>query len=257
MKFSVVTISYNQASYLEECLDSVLSQEHEGVDIEYIVIDACSTDGSAEILEHYRNHLSTLIIEKDDGPPDGLNKGFSHATGDIYYYLNSDDVVLPGAFASAAKIFTEQPDADIVYGDGFQIDADGSRLLKSYSVENYTIYRELVGAAMIFQQATFFRSNVFEKAGGFNTGNQVCWDGELWVDMAKVGAKFKHVPEFWGAFRIYDGTISGGSKERRYRQVLKERSRMFRSSYARDLDIRDKLSNLAFRVANKLVVLRR
>ena len=113
MKISVVTISYNQAHYLERCLDSVLSQD--GVELEYIVVDAYSSDGSREILERYRDRLSTLIVEKDNGPPDGLNKGFSHATGDIFYYLNSDS----RRFAMVAMMIVNLPVSIVlIYGIG-------------------------------------------------------------------------------------------------------------------------------------------
>ena len=257
MKISVVTISYNQATYLERCLESVLSQQQVGFEIEHIVIDAGSTDGSHEILEGYRDRLSTLIMEKDEGPSDGLNKGFSHATGDIFYYLNSDDLVLPGAFASAARHFEENPDMDVIYGDGYQIDADDNKTKKSYSVESFTPYRYLVGAAGLFQQATFFRKSAFEVVGGFNKDNRTCWDGELWLDMAKQGIKMKHVPEFWGTFRIYDGTVTGGGDARWFKQYFIERARMFRSTYGRDQNLRDKMANLLFRVHNKLVILLR
>ncbi len=255
MKISVVTLSYNQAPFLERCLDSVLSQK--GVEVEFIVIDAGSTDGSQQILERYRDRLSLLIIEQDDGPPDGLNKGFSRATGDIFYYLNSDDVVLPGAFASAVSHFEENPDIDVIYGDGYQTDPDDKIIKKSYSVEKFTPYRYLVGATVLFQQAAFFRKRAFEAAGGFNKKNRTCWDGELWLDMVKKGVKMKHVPEFWGTFRVYDGTITGGGDARWLKQYLKERARMFQATYGRDQGVGDRLANLVFRVHNKLVVLRR
>jgi len=94
MKFSIVTISYNQAQFLEKAILSVLNQE--GVGLEYIVVDPGSTDGSREIIERYRDRFGHVVFEKDHGPADGLNKGFQYATGDVYGYLNSDDVLLPG-----------------------------------------------------------------------------------------------------------------------------------------------------------------
>jgi len=128
---------------------------------------------------------------------------------------------------------------------------------KSYSVEKFTPYRYLVGATVLFQQAAFFRKRAFEVAGGFNKQNRTCWDGELWLDMVKKGVKMKHVPEFWGTFRVYDGTITGGGDARWLKQYLKERARMFQATYGRDQGVGDRLANLVFRVHNKLVVLRR
>ena len=95
MKISVVTISFNQAKYLRQCIDSVLNQNYQN--IEYIIVDPGSTDGSRQIIESYGDRV-IKIFEKDAGPADGLNMGFSRATGDIFYFINSDDYVLPGAF---------------------------------------------------------------------------------------------------------------------------------------------------------------
>ena len=89
MKISVVTISYNQACYLEQTIISVLNQDYENV--EYIVVDPGSTDGSRDIIEKYRNRIQHIIYERDVGPADGLNKGFAVATGDVFYFINSDD----------------------------------------------------------------------------------------------------------------------------------------------------------------------
>src|SRR4051794_11958143 len=103
-KFSVVTISFNQAEFLERAIQSVLRQDCEA-GIQYIVVDPGSTDGSRDVIEKYRSRLSHVILAPDLGPADGLNKGFKIATGDILCYLNSDDEFLPGAFRRVANFF--------------------------------------------------------------------------------------------------------------------------------------------------------
>src|SRR5436305_15203748 len=108
MKFSVVTISFNQAQFIERALRSVLEQQ--GVDVEYIIVDPGSTDGSREIINRFRDRLSHVILEKDSGAADGLNHGFARATGDIYCYLNSDDEFLPGAFSVVQSYFANHPE---------------------------------------------------------------------------------------------------------------------------------------------------
>src|SRR5690349_13082517 len=115
MKFTLVTISYNQAPFLERTIRSVIDQKYD--DLEYIVVDPGSTDGSREIIEHFRPYITKTIFEKDRGAADGLNKGFSHATGELYGFLNSDDVLLPGALKEASKFFDTNPDIDVVSGD--------------------------------------------------------------------------------------------------------------------------------------------
>jgi glycosyltransferase involved in cell wall biosynthesis len=244
MKFSVVTISYNQAPYLERCLESVLCQQ--GVELEYIVVDACSTDGSIAVLERYRHRLSQLLIEKDKGPADGLNKGFARAGGDILYYLNSDDKILPGAFAQVTEAFMKHQEADVIYGDGFLIDAEDRRIRSSYSARKFSSYRYLTGACVIVQQSTYFRRDAFSKLKGFNVANRTCWDGELLLDMAKAGAHFLHIPEFWGEFRVYPGSISGNLQLRE--QYFEDRNRMFYSTYGRKRNWQDAAADWLFRV---------
>ena len=104
MKVSIITISFNQDVYLEYCLRSVIEQDY--ANIEYIVIDAGSTDKSQEIIKSYSDQISTIVFESDNGPADGLNKGNSLATGDIIGYVNSDDILLPGAVSKIVKFFT-------------------------------------------------------------------------------------------------------------------------------------------------------
>ena len=103
MKFSIVTISFNQARFLERAIVSVIEQK--GVELEYIVVDPGSTDGSRDIIERHRDLIAHVVFEKDKGPADGLNKGFSHATGSIYGYLNADDVLEFGSSAQGCGIF--------------------------------------------------------------------------------------------------------------------------------------------------------
>src|ERR1700685_847119 len=110
MKFSVVTISFNQRQYLEEALRSVLTQDYPA--IEYIVVDPVSTDGSRELIESFASQLARVIFEPDRGAADGLNNGFQHASGDIFGFLNSDDVLLPGVMSNVAHALGKTPDGE-------------------------------------------------------------------------------------------------------------------------------------------------
>ena len=115
LKISVVTISYNQKKYLKECIDSVLSQDYKN--IEYIVVDPGSTDGSLEVIDSYGSKI-IKVYGKDKGPSDGLNNGFFRATGDIFYFINSDDVLMPGVFQLVSKLFTNDPQLMLILGEG-------------------------------------------------------------------------------------------------------------------------------------------
>ncbi|MDH3673079.1 MAG: glycosyltransferase [Gammaproteobacteria bacterium] len=209
MRISVVTISFNQAPYLNAAIESVLGQNFEG--LEYIVVDAGSTDGSRGIIRRYGNRISKTIFESDTGPADGLNKGFSHATGDIFFYLNADDVVLPGAFRTIASYFDKRPEIDVIYGHGLQLDAEGCPVRRLYSTR-WGLRAYGFGECNVVQQATYFRSAAFKAIGGFNENNRTCWDGELLVDMALARGSFLRVSEYLGGFRIHQGSISGGGQ---------------------------------------------
>ncbi|HKY18594.1 MAG TPA: glycosyltransferase family 2 protein [Rhizomicrobium sp.] len=212
MKISLVTISFNQAAYLEQAIRSVMEQNYP--DLEYIVVDPGSTDGSREIIERYRNRISQVIFEPDQGPADGLNRGFACASGDVFGYLNSDDRLLPGALARVGEAFRACPAADLVYGHGYVIDRTGNVLRRCRS-DRFNLRRSAYGNSIIMQQAAFWRREAFMAAKGFNAANRLSWDGEFWIDLALAGKYFHRVDEYWACFRAHEDSIThhfhGGS----------------------------------------------
>jgi Glycosyltransferases involved in cell wall biogenesis len=208
-KLSVVTISYNQAPYLRRCIESVLGQT--GVDVEYIVVDPGSTDGSREIIREYSDRIARTIFEPDAGPADGLNKGLAASTGDYFYYLNSDDMVAPGAFAEAVQLL-DATGVDVVYGNGLVIDEDDKVIRRLVSAPRMTPRLYARGLAVVVQQSTFLRTAKLREIGGFNVENRTCWDGEVLFDLACRGATFRRVWRDWGLFRIYPESISGSGR---------------------------------------------
>jgi GT2 family glycosyltransferase len=209
MKISIVTISFNQKEYLKECIDSILSQED--CDLEYIVVDPGSTDGSRELIESYGNRLIT-VFEKDDGPADGLNKGFAHATGEIYGFINSDDYLLPGSLKCVAQFFANQSSNIFMTGHGFTED-ESSHRTKVYP-NLLTVERMLHRAAVLFQQATFFNRALFIATGGFNSTNRTCWDYEIFLSFLQNGAKHYVIQDKLAVFRLYKNSISGSGRLR-------------------------------------------
>jgi glycosyltransferase involved in cell wall biosynthesis len=243
MKFSIVTVSFNQRQYREEALTSVLTQDHPA--IEYIVVDPGSTDGSRELIEGFRDRLSSILFEPDQGAADGLNKGFQRASGDIFGFLNSDDVLLPGAVKSVSRAFEQNPEYDIVMGNGFIVDALGKRV-RRIRAAGFTLERYFYGGATWLQQATFFRRAAFEGVGGFNVNNRSCWDGELLVDMVRRGAKVKYVNQDLALFRIHAQSITGS---RRHSEMMKaDADRMFSLSRGRRWTALDTLRAYLVRV---------
>lgn len=205
MSFSVVTISFNQREFLERAIRSVLSQSYHPV--EYIIVDAGSTDGSREVLERYRSDVACLIVEPDDGPADGLNKGLSRATGEFFAYLNADDLMLPGALEEAAGYLRNHPGISAVAGDVVIVD-DAGRVLRRMRSTPVRPWMFAFGGSVVLQQATFLRTAAARSVGGFNAANRTCWDAELIVELLLAGHRIEHVHRGWGAFRYHPSSIS-------------------------------------------------
>jgi glycosyltransferase involved in cell wall biosynthesis len=217
-RVSIVTISFNQAQFLERAILSVLTQDY--LDIEYIVVDPGSTDGSRDIIERYRSRISKIILRPDRGAADGLNGGFAEATGDILGFLNSDDLLLPGAVAAAVSYLEQHNDVDVVSGHSNLIAPDDRFLRHLYS-DKMSLNRCIYGAVILLQPSTFFRRTIFDRAGGFHAESRACWDGELFIEMARVGGKFAIVDEFWSAYRIHAESMTGSkSSAMRVQQTL-------------------------------------
>lgn len=205
MRISVVTVSYNQARFLAKCVESVLGQDYD--DLQYIIVDPGSTDGSRQMIEAYGDRV-THIFEPDTGPADGLNKGFALATGDVFGFLNSDDKLLPGALTKVARAFDSRPGVDIVAGCGYFIDAGGQRLRRVVP-SRFTPWLYAHGAVTLFQQGTFFRRTSFEAVGGFNPENLIAWDGELFLDMCLSGSRIARITDDLALFRLHHDSITG------------------------------------------------
>ena len=204
-KLSIVTISYNQAHFVRETLESVLDQLTD--EMEYIVIDGGSTDGSPDIIAEYADRLAYTVSEPDSGPAQALNKGLAAATGEYFYYLNSDDLLLPQALQKMLRYTRQHPAADVLYGHGvMQFDHDDSRE-KIYSDRwDLRLYQSRV--ISIIQQGTLIRTEALRSVGGFNEKNRLNWDGEVLVDLDLAGASFRRVDDFFGVFRMYPGSIT-------------------------------------------------
>lgn len=210
-QFSVVTISYNQAEFLRRTIESVLSQK--GAGVQYIVCDPGSTDGSRQIIDSYGDAIAERVFERDDGPADGLNRGFARATGDIFAYLNSDDTFLPGTLARVAAHFHRHPQIDVLTGHGLVVDSNDKLIRKVWS----TPYRRKMsahGVAEQVQSATFIRAAALRRAGGFNPRNRSSWDAELLLDLFLSGARIAVLDEILGTFRLHPASITASGAAR-------------------------------------------
>jgi glycosyltransferase involved in cell wall biosynthesis len=205
VRVSIVTISYNQVEFLERAILSVVEQR--GAEVEYIVVDPGSTDGSRELIDRYADRIAHRLYEPDQGPADGLNKGFSLATGEIYGYLNSDDVLEPGALAKVVDFFGRNPEIDVVSGHGWVIGPDDRRLRRIWS-DRFRRRHAAYGTSIQIQPSTFIRREAFKVTGGFNIENRSNWDGELMVDLFLSGARFAVIDGFLSGYRLHAVSIT-------------------------------------------------
>jgi len=193
---SIVTPSYNQATFLEQTIQSVLSQEYPS--IEYILVDGGSTDGSLEIIERYRQRFAWWVSEPDSGQAQAINKGLSRATGEFIAWLNSDDLYLAGAISQAVTALQDNPKLGFVFGDAITIDAADNPLSR-LRFEDYQLL-DLIGFRIICQPAVFMRRSVLEQAGYLDESYHYLLDHQLWVRLARQ-APFQHLPTIWAAAR--------------------------------------------------------
>lgn len=198
--FSIVIPSYNQASFLEKTIKSILHQNYHNVEI--IVIDGGSTDGTVSILKKYSSNLKYWESKKDNGQSDALNKGFSQATGEIYGWLNSDDLYLPGAIRSVAEIFNVNSSVDIVYGDMVTVNENDEILAYHHAIpynKNHLLYEGFTMNA----QAMFWRAALHKKFGLFNGNLHRTMDYDMMVRFSRLipRKRFHRCDTFLAGFR--------------------------------------------------------
>lgn len=206
---SIVTISFNQSTYLRQCLKSVIDQKNP--DVEYIVVDAGSTDGSRDILRNYGHCINHLIFEPDAGPADGLNKGFAMARGKLGYFINSDDFMLPGAVSMICQLWKTYPDLDVLLGEAWKVDSAG-RPICQLPASVATVDKLLLDRTPLVQQGMVFQIDLFRSVGGFNPLNRTCWDYELLLKLLASGASVQATKCRLGAFRHHSGSLTGGAQ---------------------------------------------
>ena len=195
---TVITPSYNQAAFLEEAILSVLGQDYPN--LEYMIVDGNSTDGSVEIIRKYADKLTWWVSEKDSGQAEAINKGFARANGELVAWLNSDDLLQPGMISTAVEAFQTHPEAGLVYGDVLSIDGDGQPI-NLMTFAPYTL-KDLMGFNYISQPGVMMRRSVLEQAGYLDESYHYLLDHELWLRMARL-AGMVYIPRQLAVARFH------------------------------------------------------
>ena len=216
-KISIITPSFNQAEFLEETICSVLGQTYSN--IEYLVIDGASTDGSVDLIKSYQQKISGWVSEPDRGQTDAINKGFSMATGEIIAWLNSDDTLMPEAVEQAAAYLDEHPAVGLVYGDANYIDKH-SRVIGRFPAAQTSLAQLQRGYVHIPQQAAFIRKTLWDAVGPLDPDFYFAMDYDLWVRLA-TKSEIKYLPKLWGNFRLHADAKTVSADDRCWPEMLK------------------------------------
>jgi len=197
-KFSIVTPSFNQGRFLEQTILSVLDQNYPN--LEYIIIDGGSTDETVEIIRRYEDRLAYWISEKDRGQVHAINKGIEKCTGDIFAFINSDDVYLPGVFAAVAGHFEQSPASEWICGDTLMF-GEGHNTELIQSVVPKSAAHCLSWAYTAAQPGHFWKRELIE--AGFDERWPYDFDHDLYVRLLLAGHRCQHIPLPLAAYRLH------------------------------------------------------
>lgn len=245
-RISVITPSFNQAEFLERTILSIHNQNYPM--LEHIVIDGGSTDGSVEILEKYDRLITYWHSRPDRGHCDAINIGSERATGRFMTWINSDDVLLPGALERVGRAIMDAPGADVIYGNQVEID-HRDRVRKRVFTIDFDIGDFIFEANIIvLQQSAFWRTDLFRRVGGVNDC-PYAMDYDLFYRLYREGAAFRRLDAFLSGFRVYPGSLTGSGEVRRGRDATLDS--VFRDHLGRERDILDRTVRRAWYKARR------
>jgi glycosyltransferase involved in cell wall biosynthesis len=208
-RISLVTPSRNQGRYIEATLLSVIHQGYP--DLEYIVMDGASSDGTAEILKRYSSSLAYWESTPDRGQAHAINKGWQRAAGKYLWWLNADDLLTPGSLFTAAALLEGSPETDMVYGDTYLIDPDGE-IVGDTRYEEFDFDRFLLNRLDLPQAGALVRRSALDRVGFLNEDLHYLMDYDFWIRLALAGGRFARVSRPLALFRLHEeGKTEAGS----------------------------------------------
>ena len=213
MKISIITVVWNNKETIKDAINSVLFQTYE--DIEYIVVDGNSSDGTIEIIKSYGNKITKFVSEKDSGIYDGLNKGISLAIGDIVAFLHSDDIYASDSIIEEiSKVFKSDESLDGIYGDlVYTSKNDTSKVLRYWKSKKF--YKNLLSKGWMPAHPTFFlKRKVYEKYGNFDLDFKIAADYDFMLRVLKSGIKVEYIPKVLYKMRV------GGESNKSIKNII-------------------------------------
>lgn len=211
-KISIITPSYNQGQYIEETIQSVLSQNYPN--FEYIIIDGGSTDDTISIIKKYEKYIHYWISEKDEGQSDAINKGLEQATGDVFNWLNSDDVLAPNALWEIGTHFSENKNTDVLIGM-LQVIKNNVLINSSYRMQYFKDAESTMAFGSMSQPSLFFRLEKIKLLRGVDKNYHYCMDLDLWFRyLLTFGLSYiETTKQTLAYYRIHNATKSTNEKE--------------------------------------------
>lgn len=214
---TIVTPSYNHRLFIKETIESVFNQTYPNV--EYIIIDGASQDGTVDIIRNYEDRVAYWVSEPDQGQTDAINKGLSMAKGEIIAWLNSDDTLFPLAVEEAVAYLSEHSEVGLVYGNAHYIDKD-SRVIGDFPAAQTSLAQLRRGYVHIPQQASFFRKTLWDQVGPLDPSFYFAMDYDLWVRLAAI-SQIKYLPSLWANFRLHEDAKTISADDQCWPEMLR------------------------------------
>lgn len=240
-KISIITPSFNQVKFLEQTIKSILNQEYKNY--EYIIMDGGSSDGSLEIIKKYADKLAYFESKPDKGQADAIYRGFQIASGEILCWVNSDDLLLPGALMKVAKWFKENPDKNWVTGGTIIIDENGLIFRDKRGAPLFNMGAKVGKIELLYfghpfnQPASFWRKDFFLKVNGFDRQLNFCFDYDLFLKFAMI-ERSGRIKDLLAKFRYH-----ADSKSSTLREIRNKENQLLWKKYKRKKYLVPFLSN--------------
>ncbi len=227
MKISIVTPSFNQVSYIKETISSIVNQGYS--DLEYLIVDGGSSDGSADVISNFKDKLAYWCSEPDAGQSNAIMKGFSKCTGELFAWVNSDDVLFPNCLRLVAEYYLKNDKPDIITANIAYIDARSEikRFIRVPQPSQYFFERGVWNST---QPCVFYRRDLFRELGGLNTNYHLSMDVDLWARCMKAGARCIHIPVYLGGFRWHHSAKTVISMRSRHKKENLETAKILNAN---------------------------